>query len=336
MPVLFTGRRGVIAFALVFGVSSLVPILGFAAEEFKVGLVLDRGGKDDKSFNSAAYEGCTKAEKELKIQLRTVEAKDGAAMEAQLRNMAVRKFDLIAAIGFAQADAVKKIAAQFPDRHFVIVDSQVALPNVQSLMFAEHQGAFLMGVIAAMTSKTGKIGFVGGMDIPLIHRFKEGYEAGAKYALPKATVLSNFVGLSAEAWTNPAKAKELTLNQYNAGADVVFGAAGASTMGLFDAAEEKKRFAIGVDSNQNGAKPGRVLTSMLKRVDVAIFESIKNAKEGKFKAGVMNFDLSNGGVDFAQDEHNKGLIDAKTLAKVAQVRKDIASGKIKVPDVYAK
>jgi len=188
---------------------------------------LDRGGKDDKSFNSSAYEGANLARTNLGIYLKYVEAADDNAFEPSLRAFAQHDFDLIIGIGFAQKEAVKKVASQFPHKHFAIVDSEVNAPNVRSLMFQEHEGAYLIGAIAAMTSKTGKIGFVGGMDIPLIRRFEMGYQTGAKHINPQIVVLANFVGVTSEAWNNPPKGKELALSQYDRGADIIFAAAGA-------------------------------------------------------------------------------------------------------------
>ena len=265
------------------------------AADFRVGLVLDRGGKDDKSFNSSAYQGATEAKQKLGIFLKFTEAADDNAYESLLRAFAQRDFDLIIGIGFAQKEAVKKVAAQFPDRHFAIVDSEVDLPNVRSLLFEEQEGSYLVGAIAAMTSKTGKIGFVGGMDIPLIRRFEMGYEAGAKKINPQISVTANYVGVTSEAWNNPPKGKELAIHQYDDGADIIFIAAGASGLGVFDAAEEQKKFAIGVDSNQDWIKPGLVLTSMLKRVDRAVYTTIEEAKTGKFTGGVTRFGLADHG-----------------------------------------
>src|SRR5439155_620594 len=219
--------------------------------EFKVGLVLDRGGKDDKSFNASAYQGAMEAQKKLGVHLKYVEATDDNAFESLMRAFALKDFDLIIGIGFAQREAIQKVAAQFPQKHFALVDSQVDAPNVRSLMFEEHKGSYLIGAIAAMTSKTGKVGFVGGMDVPLIRRFKMGYEAGAKKINPQITVIANFCGVTGEAWNNPPKGKELAMAQYGSGVDVIFAAAGASGLGVFDAAEERKKFGIGVDSNQD-------------------------------------------------------------------------------------
>src|SRR5271154_6513926 len=215
-----------------------------AFAEFKVGLVLDRGGKDDKSFNASAYEGAMKAKKEQGIFLKYVEASDDNAFEPLLRAFAQKDFDLIIGIGFAQKEAIKKIAAQFPKTHFAIVDAQVDAPNVRSLLFEEHEGAYIVGAIAAMTSQTGKIGFVGGMDVPLIRRFEMGYEAGAKKINPQISLVANYCGVSSEAWNNPPKGKELAMAQYDGGADVIFAAAGASGFGVFGLADKGVDYSI--------------------------------------------------------------------------------------------
>jgi basic membrane protein A len=306
------------------------------ANPLKVGLVLDKGGKDDKSFNSAAYAGATKAEKDLKIELKYVEATDTNAVENLHRAFARKDFDLIIGIGFAQTEAVKKVAAQFPKIKFANVDGEVNAPNVRSLMFEEHEGSFVVGALAAMKSKTGSIGFVGGMDIPLIRRFAMGYQAGAKYVNPKIKVTENFVGVTGEAWNNPAKAKELALSQFGSGADVVFAAAGASNSGVFDAAEEQKKFAIGCDSNQDWIKPGIVLTSMLKAVDVAVYDTIKDTQAGKFTGGTVRFGLKNHGVDYTLDKYNEKLISADDKKKLEEIKKKIIAGQIQVPDYYKK
>jgi len=307
-----------------------------AAAEFKVGLVLDRGGKDDKSFNSSAYEGANLAKSKLGIQLKYVEATDDNAFEPMLRAFAQREFDLIIGVGFAQREPIGKVAKQFPQRHFAIIDAQIDCPNVRSLLFDEHEGAFLVGEIAALTSKTGKIGMVGGMDIPLIRRFELAYEAGAKHINPQISVLANFVGITGEAWNNPPKGKELALSQYEAGADIVFAAAGASGLGVFDAAEDRKKFAIGVDANQDWMKPGLILTSMLKRVDLAVFSAIEDAKAGKFTGGVKRFGLSNKGVDYSVDQYNEKLLPDSVRQRVEELKTAIIEGKILVPDYYKK
>jgi len=304
------------------------------AETLKVGLVLDKGGKDDKSFNSAAYLGATKAEKDLKIELKFVEATDTNAIENLHRAFARKNFDLVIGIGFAQTEAVKKVAAQYPKVKFALVDGELIAPNVRSLLFEDHEGSFLVGAAATLKSKSGKIGFIGGMDIPLIRRFQMGYEAGAKQINPKAEVITNYIGVTGEAWNNPAKAKELALAQISQGADVVFVAAGASGSGVFDAVEEKKKLAIGVDSNQNWMKPGFILTSMMKRVDIAVYNTIQDAQSGKFTSGVVRYGLKDKGVDYALDSHNEKLLTPDLTKKLEDLKAQISEGKIKVPDFY--
>jgi len=313
----------------------LISMTSFG-KPLKVGLVLDKGGKDDKSFNSAAYQGATKAEKDLKIELKYVEATDTNAIENLHRAFARKNFDLIIGIGFAQTDAVKKVAAQFPEIKFAIVDGEINATNVRSLLFEEHEGSFLVGALAALNSKSNSVGFVGGMDIPLIRRFAIGFNAGAKYINPKIMTTDNYVGVTGEAWNNPAKAKELALAQFSKGADIIFVAAGASNTGVFDAAEEKKKLAIGVDSNQNWIKPGFILTSMLKAVDVAVYETIKEAQDGKFAAGIARFGLKNKGVDYSLDKHNDKLVNPLMRKKLEEIKGKIISGQIQVPDYYKK
>lgn len=305
-----------------------------AAAEFRVGLVLDKGGRDDKSFNAAAFKGSQEAEKAFGVKVKVLEGRDNNSSEPMLRSLAEKKYDLIIAVGFSQGEAVKKVAEQFKDRQFVIVDSEVKLPNVKAVLFEEQEGSFLVGAMAALKSKTGKIGFIGGMDIPLIRRFLMGYEAGARHINKDVKMFSNYAGVTGEAWNNPPKGKELALAQISQGADVIFAAAGATGMGLFDAAEEKKILAIGVDSNQNWVKPGFVLTSMLKRVDVAVYKSIEEAKTGKLAVGVVRYGLSTDGVGYALDDNNSKLLDQALLAKIDGLKAEIIAGKISVPDYY--
>jgi basic membrane protein A len=230
---------------------------------------------------------------------------------------------------------VKRVAPAFLDRKFILIDSEVKQPNVTSVMFAEHEGSFLVGALAAMVSKTGSVGVIGGMDIPLIRRFALGYEAGIKLINPKAKIQSAYIGVTGDAFNNPPKAKELALLQNSQGADVIFHAAGSSGSGLFDAAEEKNFLAIGVDSNQNGVKPGHILTSMVKSVDVAVFESIRSATDGKLIGGQTVFHgFRTGGIDIAMDENNKRLITPDMYNKAESIKAAINTGTIKVPDYY--
>ncbi len=309
-------------------------ILSLAHAEIKVGLVLEKSGKDDKSFNASAYKGLKRAEKELGVTTKTVEAPDNSAYESLQRAFAEKKFDLIVAIGFHQLEAIQKNADRFPEQKFLLVDEDAKKPNVRSVMFEEHEGSYLVGALAAMHSPSGKIGFIGGMDVPLIRRFQMGYEAGIKKINPKAQIFVNYLGVTGEAWNNPPKAKEQALDQYNRGADVIYVAAGNSGLGVFDAAEAKKKLAIGVDSNQNRLKPGYVLTSMLKRVDDSVFDSIKLFKEGKYATGLVRLGFKSKGIDYAVDEHNAKLLTEADHKKMTEIKDQINSGKIKVPDYY--
>lgn len=322
----FTVRGPLFLVSLLFSASSFAGL--------SVGLVLDKGGKDDKSFNASAFEGAKRAEKDFQIQLKYVEAADSNAFENLHRSFAKKKMDLIIGIGFSQLEAIKKVSTQFPDRKFVIVDGEVNAPNVKSLLFEEHEGSYLVGALAALKSKGNQFGFIGGMDIPLIRRFHLGFEAGVKKIKPQAEIIQQYIGITGEAWNNPTKAKDLALAQFNRGVEVIYVAAGASGTGVFDAAEEKKRFAIGVDSNQNWVKPGYVLTSMMKRVDNSVYESIKELQENRFQAGVIRFGLKDKGIDIALDQHNKALLTPELLKKIEALRADIISGKIQVPDYY--
>ncbi len=303
-------------------------------KKIQVGIVFDKAGKDDKSFNTSAYQGGLKAEKELGVTLKTIEPSDDNAYEPALDQFASRNFDIIIAVGFIQEEAVKKVAARYPDHHFAIVDSKVDLPNVASLLFEEHEGSYLVGMLAGMKSKTGTIGFVGGMDIPLIHRFAVAYKAGAQAVNPKIIVKENYAGITVDAFKDPTKGKELANAQIAQNADVIFAAAGITGLGVFDAIEKSGAYGIGVDSNQNWIKPGKILTSMLKRVDVAVFDTIKDVKEEKFHGGVNSFSLQNEGIDYAIDKYNESLITPEMKLRVDQAKQDIIHGKISVPDYY--
>lgn len=305
-------------------------------KKIRVGLVLDKGGRDDKSFNSAAFKGASEAEKELGITLKVVESSDDSAIEPSFRTFAQKGFDLVIGIGFVMAEPMTKVAKEFPNVKFLIVDAPVKATNVRSVVFKEHEGSYLVGALAALTTKTNKIGFIGGMDIPLIRRFLMGYEAGAKATNPKIEIISNYVGATSDAWKNPMKGRELALKQYQGGVDIIFAAAGASGLAVFDTAEEQKKFVIGVDSNQNWVKPGRVLTSMVKRLDKAVRETIGDVQRGSFQSGEFDWGLTNGAIDFAVDEYNRALIPAPIEAKVNALKEKILKGQIKVPDYYAR
>jgi basic membrane protein A len=307
----------------------------------KIALIMDKGGKDDKSFNAAAFRGAKRAVEEFNVQLKDVEATDTTSIEPALRTFAERDYDLIISVGFVQKGAVEKVSKEFPDSRFAIVDAEVKQDNVRSLMFSEHQGSFLAGALAAMKAKElkpkekVKVGFVGGMEIPLIKRFELGYKAGVKHVAKNAEIKVHYVGVTPSAWNNPTRAKELATAQLEDGVRVIFHASGASGAGVFDAVSKmENRFAIGVDSNQNDEKPGKILTSMLKRVDVAVFETIKSLEEGNYESGVHYYDLSQNGVGLAMDEHNKELVSDSMVSRLENLKQKIISGSIKVPDYY--
>jgi basic membrane protein A len=319
--------------------------------KIKVGIVFDIGGKNDRSFNAAAWEGVKRAEKDLNICLSDVEPGNPTSIEPAMRAFAEKNFDLIIGIGFAQSPIMQKVATDYPNIKFAIVDGVIMeadgktpKSNVASLVFREHEGSYLVGMIAASKSKTGVLGFLGGMDIPLIHKFETGYEEGARAVNPNIKVLPNYVGVTDGAWNNPGKGKELALAQIDKGADVIFTAAGNSGLGAFDAVEqygknasgEANRFVIGVDSNQNGVKPGFVLTSMVKRVDNVVYDVVKEVRDGSFKGGFHVFGLDKDGVAYAMDDNNKPLIPADVIQKVEQAKSEIVTGKIKVTDAMAK
>ncbi len=305
-------------------------------QEFVPAIVFDMGGKFDKSFNEAAYTGAERFKKETGIAYREFEVTNEAQREQALRNMARRGAPIVVGVGFSQASGMEKVAKEFPGVKFVIVDAVVDLPNVQSIVFKEHEGSFLVGMAAAMASKTGKIGFVGGMDIPLIRKFALGYEEGAKYVNPKIEVFQNMTGTTPAAWNDPTRGGELARSQFDRGADVIYAAAGATGLGVLQAAKDKGRLAIGVDSNQNHIQPGSVLTSMVKRVDLAVYDAFKTAKEGTWKAGVRVLGVAEGGVGYSLDQYNRGLISAEMERRLAQARADIVAGRIKVTDYMFK
>jgi basic membrane protein A and related proteins len=324
--------KSFIRFAL--GIWAFSCLHGVADSKLKVGLVLDKGGKDDKSFNAAAFKGATEAQGKFNVNVKTVESSDDSSLEPALRTFAENGYDLVIGIGFVQNAAITKVAKEFPKISFVLVDSLVNLPNVRSILFSEHEGSFLVGAIGALTTKTNTIGFIGGMDVPLIRRFELGYRSGAQYINKNIQIIANYVGSGSDAWRNPTKGKELALSQYEKKADAIFAAAGASALGVFDAAEEQKKYVIGCDSNQNWIKPGRVLTSMVKRVDTAVYKVIEEKTLGKFEAGEFVLGLKEGGVDYVIDNFNRALIPAPVEKRIKKIKSDIIAGRIKVPDFY--
>jgi basic membrane protein A len=294
-------------------------------------VIYDMGGKFDKSFNEAAFAGAERWKKESGKPYLDFEISNAAQREQAQRRMAERGANPIVGVGFAQGSSLEKVAKEFPKASFAIIDSVIKLPNVESIVFKEHEGSFLVGMMAAMASKTGKVGFVGGMDIPLIRKFQCGYEQGAKYANPKIEVSANMTGTTPAAWNDPAKGGELAKSQFAKGVDVIFAAAGGTGVGVYQAAKDAGKLAIGVDSNQNHLQPGTMLTSMVKRVDIAVYNAFKGTKGGN----VNNLGLKEGGVDYALDEHNAKLVNAAMKKKVDAAKADIIAGKLKVADYMA-
>ena len=324
-----------------------------------VGIVFDIGGKDDRSFNAAAWAGVTCAERGtlpdgrtacgrpgLGVVVRDAEPGTPMSIEPAMRAFAERAYDLVIGVGFSQGPVMQVVAREYPGVRFAIIDGVILgedgktpMKNVASLVFKEHEGSYLVGVIAAKTSRTGTLGFVGGMDIPLIRRFEQGYEQGAKAARPDIRVIQNYVGVTDAAWNNPGKGKELSMAQIGKGADVIFAAAGNSGLGAFDAVEQAgmengraKRFVIGVDLNQNGLKPGFVLTSMVKRVDTAVYNIVKEVVDRKFQGGFHVFGLESDGVAYVVDHYNRDLVSADAIAAAEEARRRIIAGQITVVD----
>lgn len=308
-----------------------------AGDKKKIGLVFDVGGLGDKSFNDAANRGLERAKKDLGVDTEYKEPGEGNQRETEMRRFAAKKYDLVFGVGFLFTDDITNLAEKFPKVHWACVDYSITegkkIPdNLLALKFKEQEGSFLVGALAALVSKTGKIGFVGGMNIPLIRKFEAGYKAGAKHVNPKVEVIAAYAGNTGEAFKNPTKGKELALAQIDQSVDVIFHASGSTGLGVFEACKDKKKLAIGVDSDQYDDKmPDTILTSMVKQVEVAVFDAIKAETEGKFKGGVRELGLAEGGVGYIYNDKNKKLIPDDVHAKVEALKQEIIEGKIKVP-----
>ena len=303
-----------------------------------VGIVFDIGGKDDRSFNAAAWQGVQRAAKDFPIVLRDVEPGDETSIEPAMRAFAERGYDLIIGVGFSQTPTMERVAKDYPNLNFAVIDGVSQLPNVASVIFKEHEGSYLVGMIAARTSKTGVLGFLGGMDIPLIHKFEVGFEEGARAANPDIRIVPNYIGVTNDAWNDPVKGKELAQTQIEKGADVIFAAAGNSGLGAFDAVEQfgkdeqgrARKFVIGVDSDQNWVKPGFVLTSMVKRVDNAVYQIVKDRVNHQLGGGIHVYGIDNDAVGYAMDEYNKDLISPEVIKAVEEAKRKILAGEIHV------
>jgi basic membrane protein A and related proteins len=308
-----------------------------AGRGIRVGLVFDIGGKNDKSFNTAAWRGLERAKAELGIQAEFIEPSEGADRESALRTLAARKVDLVIGVGFIFGPDLERLAVQFPDVKFAGIDYAPSpdfkgAPNLAALSFREHEGAFLVGAIAGLVTRTKAVGFVGGMKIPLIRKFEAGYEAGVRHVCPTCRVLSAYAGTEPKAFADPAHGQELGAAQYGQGADIIFTAAGKTGDGVFAAARQRNARAIGVDSDQYESAPCCIVTSMIKGVDVAVVNVIKDVVDNKFRGGVHELGLAEHGVSFIANEHNVGrLLPMEVVQRVKGLGEEIVAGKIKVP-----
>ncbi|KIT17661.1 BMP family lipoprotein [Jannaschia aquimarina] len=303
-----------------------------AAQDANPGLIIDLGGKFDKSFNESAFNGAQRWVEETGGEYMETELANEAQREQTMRRMADRGANPVVVLGFANASTLDQVAPDYPDTEFVIVDMVVDQPNVKSIVFSEHEGSYLVGMMAAMASETGTVSFVGGMDVPLISKFACGYAQGVKAVNPDANVIVNMTGTTPTAWNDPVRGAELTRSQISQGSDVVFAAAGGTGIGVLQAAADEDILSIGVDSNQNYLHPGEVLTSMVKRVDNAVYDSFVAAAEGNLEPGITVMGLENDGVGYALDENNQDLVTDEMRAAVEEAQAAIIAGEIEVHD----
>ncbi len=324
--------------ALLFVQPSSAPPAESAGDGPLVGVVFDMGGRGDKSFNDGAYLGADSATQHLQARVQFIEPGDGSDREAGLRLLASERRALVIGVGFIFTDDLVELAREYPDVNFAVgTDSTGAVipppPNVAALKFREEEGSFLVGAMAALVGGSKKVGFLGGMDIPLIHKFEAGYKAGVAYVCKDCTVIAQYAGVTPEAFRNPSKGKELALSQYQQGVKVIFHASGSTGLGMFEAARAMGRghYGIGVDADQQGEAPGYVLTSMVKGVDNVVFDAIRRVKDGTFAGGVFSFGLKEKGVGYIYDANNRALIPDSVRARLQALEADIIAGKIKVP-----
>src|SRR5919202_547283 len=306
-----------------------------------VGIVFDVGGRGDKSFNDGAYDGAMRAQRELGANVRFVEPGEGSDREAGLRLLAAEGMDLVIGVGFIFTDDLTELAKEYPGVHFAGVDYALKTdaagnvipppPNLAALKFREEEGSYLVGALAALAGRSKRVGFVGGMDIPLIHKFEAGYRAGVMHVCPDCQVVAQYAGVTPEAFRNPGRGKELALSQYQSGVKIIFHASGSTGLGVFEAARATGKLAIGVDADQYGEAPGFVLTSMVKGVDAAVYDAIARVKDGTFRGGVYQFGLKEQGVGYVYDAHNRALIPDSVHAKLEGLREEIIAARIQVP-----
>jgi len=300
------------------------------SQDIKPALVYDFGGRFDASFNESAYRGAEKFKKDTGIAYRDYEIQNDSQREQALREFARRGHFPIVAVGFAQGAAVAKVAKEFPNSRFAIVDFVVPEPNVRSIVFKENESSYLAGMMAAMSSKSDTLGFIGGMDVPLIRKFSCAYIGGVKAVKPNAQVLVSWTGTTGDAWNNPTRGAELARSQFGRGVDTVYAVAGGTSIGILQAAADAKKFSIGEASNQNGLHPGSVLTSVVKHLDLAVYNAFMDAKAGKFSAGVQALGLAEGGVEVAMDDNNKSVVTEPMRNRVKDASTKIMAGSLKV------
>jgi basic membrane protein A len=306
-----------------------------------IGIVFDVGGRGDKSFNDGAYLGGVRAARDLGARVRYVEPGEGSDRESGLRLLAAEGMDLVIGVGFIFSDDINVLAKEYPKTKFADVDYSVPLDtagnplpmpaNLVALKFREEQGSFLVGAMAALVGKSKKVGFIGGMDIALIHKFEAGYRAGVKYVCPDCQVIAQYAGATPEAFRNPGRGKELALSQYAQGVNVIFQAAGSTGLGVFEAARSANKLAIGVDADQYKEAPGHILTSMVKGIDESVYQTIKRVKDGTFKGGIEEFGLAEKGVAYIYDANNKALIPDDVHKRLLEIEAEIVAGRITVP-----
>ena len=329
----FIGRRSLLrALAVALAGIALTPARSLAQAKFQPAVLYDVGGKFDKSLNEGVARGAELFASKTGVKIREFEIATETQREQALRNMARRGDNPVVAVGPAQTQAVAKIAAEFPATRFVIIGATLKAPNVQSIVFRSQEGAFLVGALAALSSRNRKIGFIGGMDVPRVRKAACAYVQGARYAYKDIIVLQNTTGASAVAWNDPVKGAELAKAQFDNGVDVIYHAAGGTGLGVLQAAADSGRLAIGNEFNQNGLHPGSVLTSMLQRTDLATYNTLKTAAEGVWRPGILSLGLAERGVGWTLDQNNAALVSEKFRNYMEKLKAAIVSGKIKVHD----
>jgi basic membrane protein A len=321
---------------IVVGMLAFPPPAALPGNGVRIGLVFDIGGKNDKSFNTAAYRGLLRVKAELGVAIEFIEPTEGNDRETALRSLAAKHVDLVIGVGFIFGPDLERLAGQFPEVKFAGIDyspgpDSPALPNLAGLRFREHEGSFLVGAIAGLTTRTNTVGFVGGMKIPLIRKFEVGYETGVHHVCPACRVLVAYAGTEPKAFADAPLGQELGAAQYSQGADIIFTAAGKTGDGVFAAARQRGLRAIGVDSDQYDAAPCCIETSMIKRVDVAVVDIVKEVIAHKFTGGIHELGLAEDGVGFVSDERNRAMLPLEVVQRVKQLGQQIIAGTIKVP-----